>query len=385
MEQRQESQNTVWLILRPIIILLVVTVIVLGGHIFSWSLETPQYVSEAVLLLDNDNMKANLSSDTNHLFLYYQSMIQNQVYIDKVYDVFMEKNHGTLSDKFNKDKYFSEFQKNVRLLSVTGTNLIKLRVCANDPQLAVEMATAAMTVLLERDREIKDKGNKTLLEFLHVQTETAKKELEIAETKASAFKRKTGIRFSEVEGGPVDSLVQLEDQLIRLQSERKIVELVLNASKEGVSLIGIRNADSEIKGQSLDSCKLSNQLTDLVNQEQNVLNLVEQFKIDNPEIKESNSKFIKLSGNQSVAENVYNFLLEKGEEAKIKAATGIGGIRILDMPGLPGYPVKTGILSVFLTGLTRGLGLGFGLALMDFLWQIRKRKKSQKARSKIKD
>ncbi|MBN1783213.1 polysaccharide biosynthesis tyrosine autokinase [bacterium] len=102
----------------------------------------------------------------------------------------------------------------------------------------------------------------------------------------------------------------------------------------------------------------------LENQERHYKQLIEEFKAKHPNIMDQSIELIGLMRAQKVAENLYNFLLEKGEEAKIKAATGTGGIRIVDNPVFPQHPVPVNVMRNLVLGLILGLGLGFGLALV---------------------
>jgi tyrosine-protein kinase Etk/Wzc len=101
----------------------------------------------------------------------------------------------------------------------------------------------------------------------------------------------------------------------------------------------------------------------LTNREKYYQALIVDFRKNHPNIVENAILFIRLSRAKTVAENLYNFLLEKGEEAKIRAASTSGGIRIVDAPMLPEAPMSRGTVRNLLLGLILGLGLGFGAAL----------------------
>lgn len=102
----------------------------------------------------------------------------------------------------------------------------------------------------------------------------------------------------------------------------------------------------------------------LRNQEAFYQNLINNFKKRHPNMLEHALKLNQLKRAKTVHENLHGFLLEKGEEAKIKAATGTGGIRIIDPPNWPYTPIPRGTAKNLLLGFMLGLGLGVGLAFL---------------------
>jgi tyrosine-protein kinase Etk/Wzc len=90
---------------------------------------------------------------------------------------------------------------------------------------------------------------------------------------------------------------------------------------------------------------------------------VERYRRENPKIVERAIEEARMKRGKTVYENLYNILLEKGEEARIKSATGSGGIRIIDEPFLPTRPVPSKVPRNLALGFVLGLCLGLGLAL----------------------
>jgi uncharacterized protein involved in exopolysaccharide biosynthesis len=102
----------------------------------------------------------------------------------------------------------------------------------------------------------------------------------------------------------------------------------------------------------------------LKNRERYYQRLVQKYRQDNPRLVERAIEEARLRRSRTVYENLFNILLEKGEEARIKSATGTGGIRIIDQPTLPRQPIDPKMPRKLAMTLFLGLGLGFGLALL---------------------
>ncbi|MBN1894419.1 polysaccharide biosynthesis tyrosine autokinase [bacterium] len=92
---------------------------------------------------------------------------------------------------------------------------------------------------------------------------------------------------------------------------------------------------------------------------------ISDFKNKHPNLTDNTIQYMRLIRSKTVAENLYNFLLEHGEESKIKAATGTGGLRLVDTAVLPNSPIPVNLSKELLLGLIFGLGLGFGAALLQ--------------------
>lgn len=102
----------------------------------------------------------------------------------------------------------------------------------------------------------------------------------------------------------------------------------------------------------------------LENRERYYRNQIEEFKRRNPKLMENAVELMRLTRSQTVSENLYTFLLQQGEEAKIKAAAGTGGIRIVDMPEMPLKPVPINFRQRLGMFLVMGLGLGLGIIIV---------------------
>jgi capsular exopolysaccharide synthesis family protein len=118
--------------------------------------------------------------------------------------------------------------------------------------------------------------------------------------------------------------------------------------------------------KSLQERKITEELNVFVlaNREQYYKNLIAGFKKRNPNLMKSTTELMRLSRAKSVSENLYNFLLQRGEETKIQAATGTGGISIIDRPSFPRNPISKNTTMRLLMAMILGLSLGVGIILV---------------------
>jgi len=105
-------------------------------------------------------------------------------------------------------------------------------------------------------------------------------------------------------------------------------------------------------------------LSSLRNQERFYSNLREEYRRQSPQMLEKTIELARLKRTQTVHQNLLNYLVERHEEAKIKAATGAGSIRIINPAALPLQPIPRNIPRNLFLGLVLGLGFSFGLAFL---------------------
>ncbi len=152
------------------------------------------------------------------------------------------------------------------------------------------------------------------------------------------------------------------EQEIAAETKKLKDQIILSAG--GQSSLGDEEA---VKLQNLREkvINLELDISQLENREIYYKRLINNFKRNNPNLMQDALEFLRLKRSQKVAENVYTILLEKGEEAKIKMATGSGGLRIVDHPVLPQWPLVSNFSRNMMIAVVLGLGIGFGLAMLQ--------------------
>ncbi|MBN1542573.1 polysaccharide biosynthesis tyrosine autokinase, partial [candidate division KSB1 bacterium] len=111
-------------------------------------------------------------------------------------------------------------------------------------------------------------------------------------------------------------------------------------------------------------------LNSLRNREKFYRELLAQYRRQSPEMLDRDIELARLQRTQIVHQNLLNYLVERHEEAKIKASSSLGGLRTVTPAGIPQEPLQTRAARNILLSIFFGLGLGFGLALLlDYLDQ----------------
>jgi tyrosine-protein kinase Etk/Wzc len=91
---------------------------------------------------------------------------------------------------------------------------------------------------------------------------------------------------------------------------------------------------------------------------------IENYKQSNPDILAQSLELLRLQRSREIYENVYNILLQKSEEERLRGASGGAGVKIVDVALLPKRPMPKNEARYYLVGSLLGLLLGLGLAFM---------------------
>jgi capsular exopolysaccharide synthesis family protein len=153
------------------------------------------------------------------------------------------------------------------------------------------------------------------------------------------------------------------DRLVE-EKKRALVTLLLNSDP---SMRDDKNSGDYQALKAAQEGKISEELNVFVleNRERYYNTKIADFRAKHPNLADATIEYMRLVRSKTVSENLYNFLLEHGEESKIKAATGTGGLRLVDAAVLADAPIPVNLPRNLLLGLMFGLGLGFGAALMQ--------------------
>ncbi|MDZ7317126.1 MAG: polysaccharide biosynthesis tyrosine autokinase [candidate division KSB1 bacterium] len=245
-------------------------------------------------------------------------------------------------------------------------------------------------------------ANNSILERLN-ELENKITEIETKRKLAEANLQTYNMRLKQFEGFSTPSLMEIESaEMLRLRRElddlekqkhsliengqwlgakareveaaieskkEEIRKAALTAQKgEGRAVFGADNNEFNL----LRERKIAEELNvySLKNEEQFYRQLRDQFVRQNPNLLENAITLAKLQRSKQVSENLLNFLIQQGEEARIRAQTGTGGLLIVSPAALPMRPLPKNSTRNLAVGFILGLGLGFGLAfVLDFLDQ----------------
>ena len=361
---------------------------------------------------------------------FYQAVIRSRKFRDNVAQT-LAQNDSTV---VTIGEAYALVKENLSLRSSVIAGMYELEAKTNDPIFTYLLAKIGTDVFKQRCQGIDQEDAQNIVNFVDNQMIVAKDKLETAEREMQKFKEESNISFTE-DGGLVKKLVEIENQLTSVQTQKELARANLEAlnlrlkgrmgegkatliNSESPQVIQLRNevtlledqktellqVSGENNGQvaQLDS-KIASKKRELIQMviessggiqptsigENNILETLEErrineelnlyimenreqfytqmrikFKKQHPDLLEDIMEMSRLSRSKIVAENLFNFLLEKGEEAKIKSATGTGGIRIIDPAIFPTMPIPRKITRNTTLGIILGLVLGFGIALI---------------------
>ncbi len=91
---------------------------------------------------------------------------------------------------------------------------------------------------------------------------------------------------------------------------------------------------------------------------------ISNYKQSNPDILAQSLELMRLQRSREVYENVYNVLLQKSEEERMRNASNAAGIKIVDVARMPTHPMPKNEARYYALCVILGLLLGLGLAFM---------------------
>jgi len=423
-------------------------IIISFAVIFSMSVyhnftQPPVYESVATFIIENNDaaipmLNALQIKESSRPFEYYQAIFNSRIFKKRVVESLIKSTADDLIMTLPAGDAWRLIDDNLSISNPEFSDFVEMRVKANDPDIAYLLAKIASETLKARCKEIDQEESKNVVTFVEDQKGKAQVDLERVERMLQEFKEKTNALVIGENGGLLKQLVEMESELLTIQTQRELAETNLNDYEDRLKqmeiqydatkgkgespeiqamraeineLEDIRNGLTQLTGKNEETSALDKKISDkkkmlvetilqsfrnrnigdeddkslweklqeqklteelnvytLRNRERYYKYLIENFKKKHPDMLEHAIELARLNRSKGVRENLYSFLLEKGEEAKIKAATGTGGIRIVDPPNHPKEPNPRSTMRNLLLGAILGLGLGVGLAFFkDYL------------------
>ncbi len=159
------------------------------------------------------------------------------------------------------------------------------------------------------------------------------------------------------------ALAQLELQITRQKAQLRQTILTQIQQEPGMG----SNQEPQGMRTTLEARIVEEQvnLNSLRNKEAYYRRELEEYRRKSPQILEQAIEQARLLRTQSVYQNLLNYLVERHEEEKIKASTGFGGMRIVSPAAIPEAPLSRQVVRNVMTSAILGLGLAFGLVLLQ--------------------
>lgn len=291
------------------------------------------------------------------------------------------------------------------------TGIIRLSYKSTDPRRARDVVNTLAQVYQEHNVDFKSQEASKTLEFIASQLGTTQNDLDSAEKNLQAFKSTSGaVKLDADNADLVKRLAELDSQLSALSLQKKELEFAAALLRQAIRKGEVHTA-SAILQDDLGTGAFTSRLAELDVQRQTLLSELSeehpQVKALKAEIDEVQSKLLatyeanlkginrqekalqqelgryegefrklpeaerelgRLLRVTKVNADIYTFLLQKHEEARITKAATISNISVVDPAIIPGTPIKPQKQKNLLLGLLVGLMLGAGIAfLVEYL------------------
>lgn len=359
---------------------------------------------------------------------YYQGILNSRTFIELVLDSIGLDMYQAAFPKISRDEAFDYTRDNLSLRKTSYASFLRLNSQANTRELSYFMATIATDLFRKRCREVESEESRRAVVEIEKQLEIIRQKLEKAEQDYRTFKEQSGnifegttpelktlqeayaenlaqlgVREADLKAEKVQ-LARLEANITPVQTKKSPEVLKLRSrlkelEKERIRLenLGIRlstmsTIDREIK--EVETELLQNRQSDkdkkkpspnTIHQWQNlrksVINkeaelalfkrrlesykrAIDNYKKKNPEILSQSLELLRLKRSKEVYENIYNILLEKTEEQRIRSASSGAGIKIVDIARMPDSPIPKNETRYYFLGVILGLALGLSLAFI---------------------
>lgn len=441
-EKQRTLHDYINIIFRRKWTILLIFMVVLGRTLYIILTKPPEYLSMATIVTKSTEVvfpgtNALSMKESVRPFEFYEAIVGSRSFKQRVVAALIDSCSRYPEIQLTLTDAQSLVEDNLVISNLEYQDFIGLKAKAYSPQLAYLLAEVGTLIFKARCQEIEQEESQNVVNYVENQKLIAQEELESIERSLQEFLKRTDTALlGKEDGGVVNKMMDMEEQLAAIKTQRELAEANLRAYEQrlaqleskleaelgqsedpqvkvlqkelsrlderknylvqefGPSHHEIKLIDKEVEAKKkelirimmaatginnmsandekpifkdLQERKITEELNIFIlgNREKYYRNFIENYKKKHPNMLEHAIEIARLNRSKAVRQNMYNFLLEKGEEAKIKAATGTGGIRIMDPPILPNRPVPSRAKMDLMVAILVGLGLGFGVALFQ--------------------
>ncbi|MFZ4856978.1 MAG: GumC family protein [Desulfuromonadaceae bacterium] len=290
------------------------------------------------------------------------------------------------------------------------TNIIKVSYSNTDPELARNVVNTLVQAYLDQTLSFKTEEASRTVTFVEDQLKGTRDELDLSEKNLQTFKSGNGLVKLDTEAEElIKKLSDIEKDRAAVYLQRKQVEFALTALQEArrkgqiytpavllndtlIGTMATRLTELEIQKRALvsenteshpqvkavqaqiDQLQKKLQSTyetaklNLGKQETSIQQQLQQYEAKMRTLPAAERDLARLMRLSKVNADIYMFLLQKHEEARIVKASTISNIKIVDPAITPDSPIKPQKKKNLLLGLLVGLMFGVGAAFfMDYL------------------
>src|SRR5512133_1967474 len=290
------------------------------------------------------------------------------------------------------------------------TNVIKITYNNTDPVRAREVVSTLVQAYLDQSISFKTEEASRTVNFVEEQLKSTRGDLEQSEVNLQAYKSASGVVKLDTEAEElIKKLSAIEKDRAAITLQRQQVEFALNALQEArrkgqiytpavlrddplVSVMATRLAELEVQRRAMisenteshpqvkavqvqiDQVQRKIQATyetarlNLAKQEAGIQQQLLQYEAKMRTLPVAERDLARLIRFNKVNSDIYMFLLQKHEEARIAKASTISNINVVDPAITPDSPIKPQKRKNLMLGLLVGLMFGVGAAFfMDYL------------------
>lgn len=385
------------------------------------------YESSSVLVIEDQFVLVNqMFAGGSRSLSFYEGILNSRTFIEAVVDSIGMDTFTALFPRFTRDNAIEQVRQNLSLRKTIFTSFLQLTARAGNKEFAYTLASAATELFMRRCHEVASEESRRAVVETEKQLLLIRHNLEQSEYDLRSFSDTAGHveegttpELKNLSEAYATSLAQLgvkeadlnaeKAQLSKLESNitpastgrspeylalrAKLSELEkekLRLENLGIRLSGFSTIDREIQQVEIELLKFKQtkstppdlstmrqwqELRKTVMTKEAELDLfkrrlesyekaIKSYKKGNPDLLSQSLELMRLKRSKEVYENLYSILLEKAEEERIKSAASGVGIKVVDYPVLPPYPVPKNERRFYLAALFLGLLFGLGVAFL---------------------
>ncbi len=324
--------------------------------------------------------------------------------------------HGREGDKFQLtlasfENVVADLQNGIKA-SEKGklTSIIRVSYASTDPVMARDIVNTLVQAYLGQSIAFKSEEANRAVSFVEDQLKDRRGDLDTSEKNLQDFKSAAGVVKLDSEAEElIKMLSDLEKSRAEVLLQQNQLKFALDALKSAVktgdvytpvavnsdpvlSGMATRLNDLEVQKRALQTeytpshpaikniqgqveamqkkilASYETSLSNLIKQEQTISQQLQSYERQMRNLPEAERDLARLTRQMKVSADIYTFLLQKHEEARIARASTISNINIVDPAIVPVRPIKPKVAMNLLIGLLLGLGLGVGLVFfVEFL------------------
>jgi tyrosine-protein kinase Etk/Wzc len=284
------------------------------------------------------------------------------------------------------------------------TSIIRVSYNSTNPILARDIVNNLVQAYLEQSVAFKSEEAGRAVGFVEEQLQGLRGELDIAEKNLQVYKSASGvIKLDSEAQAIIDKLSEKEKARTEVVLQRKQLEFARDALKEAMrkgtiyspgimmndpglaaklselevqkralltdyteaypAVKALKGQIEEVQKKILSTYETST--ANLAKQQDTVAQQLASYEKQMQKLPMAERDLARLTRISKVSADIYTFLLQKHEEARIAKASTISNINIVDPAIAADWPIKPKKLQYLLLGLIIGLALGVGLAFFQ--------------------